>query len=318
MRIAIGGDSFAYGSWGNKNGIYQSVHQGLAQYLCEDGHRTSICGKSGGGFYGSFYRLDLHVTKSVHKPDLIIFFVTDCYRRDDLPIEEIYSLPLSPANLLAHRDTRKRQLFEKINALDIPCILIGALTGVQESDIIGLSNLSIGTNNMFKLVLPDFVGWELYYRGLVDYIVTPENANEETLAFIEEQERRFDFLSKTEWLGNEYAPDDSHPSPHAFRVLHDHLNLGKGDYDGMTPKEFKKDVYSKLEIDYIKKDFQTGAFHHYQIETGDTSTKFDDWLVLNIERLDRTWNTIIEANKGRRPGNAGLKPYHDFKNNKGK
>lgn len=251
MKILIAGDSFAWGSWGNKNGFYQSVHPGLALYLCEDGHRTSICGKTGGGFHSNFYKLEQHVINASCKPDLIIFFVTDCYRVDPRDMQEVYPLPLSPSNLMSHRDIRKRQLFEKIDALDIPCILIGALTSIQESDIIGLSNLSIGTNNMFELLIPDFVSWELYYRGLLNHIVTPENANEETLAFIEEQKQRFDLLANTQWLGNEYAPNDSHPSPEAYRVLHEHLNLGKGDYDGMTPEEFKKDVFSKLELDRI-------------------------------------------------------------------
>jgi hypothetical protein len=70
--------------------------------------------------------------------------------------------------------------------------------------------------------------------------------------------------------------------------------LGKGDYGGMTPEQFKQDVCSNLEVDGMKDNFLHRSFDNYKLESGDETITFGDWLELNKENLHSTWNDIVK------------------------
>lgn len=241
--IVVSGDSFAWGSWGERTFKYGEIaenvpnHLGLAHFLIQTGHEVDIVSKPGSGFYRTFKFLKFHVERN--PPEKIYHFMTDSFRtdHDNYPWPENKKFTLE--NIKKEHAHRKRKYLKHLNSLGIPCVVIGALTTVYQDDIIDLPNLSLGCSNMFETVDPTFKSWEIYFDGISREVIGEHEVDETVVSYLEDSKNLWTDMYNTKYVG-----DDGHPSPLSWEKLYLNLlsngHIYKGDYKKIDEKTFIK------------------------------------------------------------------------------
>lgn len=176
MRVLIAGDSWSQGEWGGSHGEYGVVHQGMHQYLLDDGYEVFNVGRGG---YHNFESFDA-VTQFDQSFDHLIFFYTDPLRvsKED----DIKNIP--PQHLIAeHKQVIYRYLEQIKNETHAKITLIGGCVKFIGDD----TNIDYLIPSVTELLIPNFVDNE--------YLVS-QQWRSHFLA----QEKTFNIQQKTQWL----------------------------------------------------------------------------------------------------------------------
>ena len=242
MRIYVAGDSFAWGSFAPDfpvniaNGKDPLVHYGLTQLLCENGHNAKTVGRAGATLWQSVEKFEEHlVTNAQTKLDFVIWFVTDTFRGPDAWPK---NLEMTMPNIRTQHRQKIREFCQHLDKYGIPIKLIGGLSTLIDKDVEGLYNVTIASHNMFKTIAPEVQVPEICHSGLVTHA---KEVNTEVVEFLESNEKIWNELMTTPYLGNEINPTDPHPSPLAWEKLYDFLAIPPG---GERVDHFQVDISS--------------------------------------------------------------------------
>jgi len=215
MRILITGDSWGCGEWLSKDGDYHVAHNGIEQYLQDDGHEVVNLSVGGNNNLQSLVCM-LHDVDA-QSFDRAIFFFTDPLRHskyDDF-------VRVTPKRLVQeHID----YVLQKLDECKIPVTVIGGCAKVVVYNYVP-KNLTI-IPSMTELIIKDFKDteymtsheWENHWKKLGNSATS------------EMKEQIVDIVTKA---GNKYQcwrqnpeyfwPDNLHANRKGIRIVYDHM-----------------------------------------------------------------------------------------------
>ena len=215
MRILITGDSWGCGEWLSKDGDYHVAHNGIEQYLQDDGHEVVNLSVGGNNNLQSLVCMEHDV--DAQSFDRAIFFFTDPLRHskyDDF-------VRVTPKRLVQeHID----YVLQKLDECKIPVTVIGGCAKVVVYNYVP-KNLTI-IPSMTELIIKDFKDteymtsheWENHWKKLGNSATS------------EMKEQIDDIATKA---GNKYEcwrqnpeyfwPDSLHANRKGIRIVYDHM-----------------------------------------------------------------------------------------------
>lgn len=242
-KILLAGDSWSQGEFARVNasdsnpggeGFCQLTHPGISHYLHSAYEDLWLCnvGDTGLSNNESFDRLITNVHPN-DEYDAVLYFYTcpmRCFCDQHLQVKQ-YPADISIEEIIGEADMFAKRIFERLNELPWPVLLIGGHVDVPEYllDEGNYPNLHVACSSMKNLGLPDrelvYYDWATIPRGL-DWIV-PDKKFPFSGRVQLELERKAVYYN-TQWMENYMLfPDGGH----AGRMLHQKLA-----YECVIPK----------------------------------------------------------------------------------
>lgn len=213
MHFLITGDSWSRGEWDGYPDDYRITHQGIQQYLIEDGHTVTNVGQGG---FNNLESLDAI-------PDLnfdhLVFFYTDPLRH----CNETEIQNLLPFDLIQSHKTLVHSALLKIKAVTgCKITIIGGCSKYQGSK----ENVDYVIPSITELLVPQFDDSEfMTSREWEEHFFKHESNHslkqkEQWLTVMTKAGEKYNIWNKTKSM---FWPDGLHANRHGTLILYNYL-----------------------------------------------------------------------------------------------